>query len=284
MARPLRIEFDGALYHVTSRGNERKAIFKDDGDRRLFLDILAQVNQRFHWLCHAYCLMDNHYHLVVETPDANLSKGMRQLNGVYTQAFNRRHRRVGHLFQGRFKGIVVQKESHFLEVCRYVVLNPVGAAMVKHPREWVWSSYRATAGQSAVSRCLTVDEVLGQFGKRRRFAQMRYRQFVSEGIGRGSIWENLEAQSLLGEEGFAEALKGHVKGHEMIQEIPRGQRLIGRPSLKNLFEGKEGATRDQMIAKAVNEHCYSQVEVARHLNLHYSTLSRIIQREMNVQY
>src|SRR5574341_137388 len=148
MARPLRIEFDGALYHVTSRGNERKAIFKDDADRRLLLDTLAQVNQRFHWLCHAYCLMDNHYHLVVETPDANL-----------------------------FKGILVQKESHFLEVCRYVVLNPVGAGMVRHPREWLWSSYRATAGQGAVPGCLTVDEVLGQFGRRRAAAEMRYRQF-----------------------------------------------------------------------------------------------------------
>jgi putative transposase len=146
MARPLRIEYDGALYHVTSRGNERKAIFKDDTDRELFLSTLAQVTERFHWTCHAYCLMDNHYHLVIETPDGNLSKGMRQLNGVYTQTFNRRHHRVGHLFQGRFKGILVQKESHYLEVCRYVVLNPVRAKAVKHPREWAWSSYRATGG------------------------------------------------------------------------------------------------------------------------------------------
>jgi len=212
MSRPLRIEYDGALYHLTSRGNERKAIFKDDTDRQLFLSTLAQVVQRFHWLCHAYCLMDNHYHLVVETPDASLSKGMRQLNGVYTQAFNRRHRRVGHLFQGRFKGILIQKESHILEVCRYVVLNPVAAAMVKDPREWAWSSYRATSGQSPASGWLTVDEVLGQFSKRRSSAQKKYRQFVREGIGRPSIWENLEAQSLLGEEGFAEALTPGLHG------------------------------------------------------------------------
>ena len=280
MARPLRIEYDGAFYHVTSRGNERKAIFKDDTDRQLFLSTLAQVVQRFHWLWHAYCLMDNHYHLVVETPDANLSKGMRQLNGVYTQAFNRRHRRVGHLFQGRFKGILVQKESHFLEVCRYVVLNPVAAAMVKRPGEWAWSSYRATSGQSLASGCLTVEEVLAQFGKRRGYAQKKYRQFVNEGIGRPSIWEKLEAQSLLGEEGFAEALKGHVRGYEMIQEIPRAQRLIGRPTLQSLFAAKNKARskRDQMIANAVNEHGYSQVEVAHHLKLHYSTLSRIIKR------
>ena len=160
MARPLRIEYDGALYHVTSRGNERKAIFRDDTDRELFLATLFRVTERFHWICHAYCLMNNHYHLVIETPDGNLSKGMRQLNGVYTQAFNRRHRRVGHLFQGRFKGILVQKESHFLEVCRYVVLNPVRAKAVDHPRLWAWSSYRATGGLATIPRCLTVDEIL----------------------------------------------------------------------------------------------------------------------------
>jgi len=278
MARPLRIEYDGALYHVTSRGNERKPIFKDDGDRELFLTTLGQVSKRFHWLCHAYCLMDNHYHLVIETPDGNLSKGMRQLNGVYTQAFNRRHHRVGHLFQGRFKGILVQKESHFLEVCRYVVLNPVRAKAVKHPREWAWSSYRATGGLAAVPRCLTVEEILSHFGQRRGPAQAKYREYVREGLGNATIWENLEAQSLLGLEGFADALRGHVTGKETVREIPKGQRLIGRASLKKLFDevGRGKAKRDRMISKAVNEHGYSQMEVARHLKLHYSTISRLI--------
>jgi hypothetical protein len=123
-----------------------------------------------------------------------------------------------------------------------------------------------------------VDEVLAQFGKRRGAAQNKYREFVSDGIGRPSIWEHLEAQSLLGEEGFAEALEGHVRGYETIQEIPRGQRLIGRPTLKSLFAGKSEtkARRDRTIAKAVNEHGYSHVEVAHHLKLHYSTLSRIV--------
>jgi REP element-mobilizing transposase RayT len=117
MARPLRIEYEGAVYHVTSRGNERKPVFKDDGDREVFLDILHKVNKRYNFLCYAYCLMDNHYHLIIETPDGNLSKGMRQLNGVYTQAFNKRHHRVGHIFQGRYKAVLIQKESHLLEVC-----------------------------------------------------------------------------------------------------------------------------------------------------------------------
>lgn len=278
MARPLRIEYDGALYHVTSRGNERKPIFKDDGDRELFLTTLWQASERFHWLCHAYCLMGNHYHLVIETPDGNLSKGMRQLNGVYTQAFNRRHHRVGHLFQGRFKGILVQKESHYLEVCRYVVLNPVRAKAVKQPREWAWSSYRATGGLAAVPRCLKVEEILSHFGQRRGPAQEKYREYVGEGIAGATIWENLEAQSLLGLEGFADALRGHVTGKETVREIPKGQRLIGRASLKKLFDkaGKGKAIRDRLISKAVNEHGYSQMEVARHLKLHYSTISRLI--------
>lgn len=278
MARPLRIEYDGALYHVTSRGNERKPIFKDDGDRELFLTTLWQVSERFHWLCHAYCLMGNHYHLVIETPDGNLSKGMRQLNGVYTQTFNRRHHRVGHLFQGRFKGILVQKESHYLEVCRYVVLNPVRAKAVKQPREWAWSSYRATGGLAAVPRCLKVEEILSHFGQRRGPAQQKYREYVGEGIAGATIWENLEAQSLLGLEGFADALRGHVTGKETVREIPKGQRLIGRASLKKLFDkaGKGKALRDRVISNAVNEHGYSQMEVARHLKLHYSTISRLI--------
>jgi len=139
MARPLRIEYNRALYHITSRGNAREAIFLNDEDRKLFLDILGSVKERSNWLCHAYCLMDNHYHLIVETPESNLSKGMRQLNGVYTQRFNKQHNRVGHLFQGRYKTIVVDKENYLLEVSRYVVLNPVRAKAVKN-------SYLGTAG------------------------------------------------------------------------------------------------------------------------------------------
>src|SRR5258706_8306926 len=155
MSRPLRLEFPGAIYHVTSRGNARAPIFADDGDRELFLETLAHVVERFHWLCHAYCLMDNHYHLLIETPDPNLSKGMRQLNGLYTQRFDRRHGRVGHVFQGRFKAILVERDSYLLELCRYVVLNPVRAKMVKQPKQYQWSSYRATAGIDAAPPFLT---------------------------------------------------------------------------------------------------------------------------------
>ncbi len=146
MARPLRIEFAGAVYHVTSRGNGRQRIFLDDQENRKFLELLGKTIEHFHWACHAFCLMVNHYHLLIETPEANLSKGMHHLNASFCQAHNKRHDTVGHLFQGRFKSIVVDRESYLLELARYVVLNPVRAGMVARPEEWPWSSYRATAG------------------------------------------------------------------------------------------------------------------------------------------
>lgn len=278
MTRPLRIEYDGALYHVTSRGNERRTIFKDDADRELFLERLAEVTERYQWICHAYCLMDNHYHLVVETPDGNLSKGMRHLNGVYTQSFNKTHRRVGHLFQGRFKGILVQKDSYFLEVCRYVVLNPVRAKAAKEPQQWQWSSYRATVGMVEPHPCLRVEEVLSRLDSRKSRAQQRYREFVYGGIEKPSIWDGLKGQTLLGEERFVEGLIGYVKGKKEIQEIPKGQRYLGRPSLEKLFRGvpKRKAVRDKLIVDAVKTYGYSQQELASVLGLHYSTISRLL--------
>ena len=133
MSRPLRIEFPGGLYHVTSRGDRREAIYLSDADRQYWLELLGQVCTRYNWLCHAYCLMDNHFHIVVETIDGNLSAGMRHLNGVYTQWHNRSHNRVGHVFQGRFKAIIVQREAYLLELARYVVLNPVRAGICDLP-------------------------------------------------------------------------------------------------------------------------------------------------------
>jgi REP element-mobilizing transposase RayT len=279
MARPLRIEYDGALYHITSRGNERKPIFKDDTDRNIFLGTVYKVNKRYNWICHAYCLMDNHYHLVIETPDGNLSKGMRQLNGVYTQTFNKRHNRVGHIFQGRYKAILIQKESHLLEVCRYVVLNPLRAKSIKSIEDWKWSSYRATAGKYKSHPCLTTDWILGQFAHKKRTAERRYREFVEAGIGEKGIWEDVKGQNILGSEEFVERLSGHIKGHEDIKEIPKSQRCINRPALKEIFKkevllNKKG--RNKQIKEAVNRYSYSQKEVADYLGLYYTTISRIV--------
>src|SRR3989338_752543 len=163
MARPLRIEFPGAFYHVTSRGDRQEAIYEDNEDRRSYLGILGDVVERFNWLCYTYCLMENHYHLVIETLEGNLSKGMRHLNGVYTQVSNRRHNRVGHLFQGRYKAILIDKDSYWLEVSRYVVLNPVRAGMVKEPGGWPWSSYNATVGSEECSPVVGGGALAGAF-------------------------------------------------------------------------------------------------------------------------
>jgi putative transposase len=279
MARPLRIEYDGAVYHITSRGNARKPIYKEDEDRRIFLEVLHRANTRYNWLCYAYCLMNNHYHLIIETPDGNLSHGMRQLNGVYTQLFNKRHNRVGHIFQGRYKAILIQKESHLLEASRYVVLNPVRAKAVKYPDEWKWSSYRGTAGKEKPHPCLTRDWILGQFGSKRRQSEKKYSEFIMAGIGEEKIWKDVKGQSILGEDEFIKRFLNHAKGYEEVKEIPKSQRYIGRPGLVELMKGAKRRKEISRKAKeAVERYGYSQKEVADYLGIHYSTVSRMVNK------
>lgn len=273
MARPLRIEFPGALYHVTSRGNARAAIFLDDADRRLLLDVLASVIERYRWRCHAYCLMTNHYHLLVDTPEANLSRGMRQLNGVFTQRSNRRHERVGHVFQGRFQGILVERESHLLELSRYVVLNPVRANMVSAAEDFPWSSLRATLGLAEAPAWLTIGAVLAAFGSR-----ARYLQFVREGVGRGSPWEQLKG-TVLGSQGFVERLRDRLDERVHQIEIPRRERLVHRPRLDEVFSASsiaDRASRNERIRWVARTWGYALADVGRHLGLHYSTVGRIV--------
>ena len=279
MARPLRIEYPGAVYHITSRGNEKKPIFKDDSDRESFLSTLHRVNKRYNWICHAYCLMDNHYHLLIETPDGNLALGMRQLNGVYTQTFNKRHTRTGHLLQGRYKAILIQKETHLLEVCRYVVLNPVRARVVDKPEEWKWSSYRSTAGKDKTPPCLTVDWVLGQFGRRRDKGQREYREFVKWGMGEGSIWKSVKGQTLLGGDEFVDGLIDYLSPHRKVPEIPKSQRYANRPALEKLFPErvrKDKKVRDRKIAEAVEQYGYTQRAIADYLCIHFTYVSQIM--------
>lgn len=266
MARPLRLEFAGAIYHLTSRGNARQRVFLSDADRELFLDTLSHVVSRYSWICHAYCLMANHYHLLVETPKGNLSLGMRQLNGIYTQSFNRRHKRVGHLFQGRFKAILVEKESYLLELCRYIVLNPIRVKGNVQTGTWKWSSYRATVGLATVPGFLHTDWVLGQFGKSRAQAQKRYREFIKEGM-ESRPWEKLKGQIYLGSEEFIEQ---HSPRNQKLKEIPRAQLSVVKPSLKRIF-AKSG---NQGIVQAYREHGYRLHEIAAHLGVHYATVSR----------
>jgi putative transposase len=279
MARPLRIEYPGAVYHITSRGNEQKPIYRDDRDRDNFLATLDKVNKRYHWLCHAYCLMNNHFHLLIETPMGNLSLGMRQLNGVYTQTFNKWHGRVGHLFQGRYKAILIQKDSHLLEVCRYVVLNPVRAGLVKDPGQWRWGSYGATAGRKKPPACLSTSWVLGQFSSERRKAEREYRQYVRLGIGKESIWKDVKGQVILGEDDFVSRLTDYFGRHKDVLEIPKGQRYASRPALEKLFEGgilRNRSKRDGVIREAVEKFGYTQRAVADYLGFHFTYVSRIL--------
>ena len=192
MSRPLRLEYAGALYHVTSRGDRQEDIYESDADRRLFLSVFADVCSHYNWTCHAYCLMSNHYHLIIETPDANLSKGMRQLNGEYTRKFNRAHKRVGHVFQGRYKAIHVEKEAYLLELSRYVVLNPVRAYMVRQPIDWPWSNYRATVGRMVVPDWINTDWILASFDIKKSRAIKAYELFVKQGKGQPSPWIELK--------------------------------------------------------------------------------------------
>jgi len=278
MARPLRIEVEGALYHVTSRGNARESVFFTDSDRDVFLKTLAEVVERYSWICHVYCLMTNHYHLVIETPNANLSRGMRHLNGVYTQRTNRKHLRCGHLLQGRFKSVLVEKESHLLELARYVVLNPVRAKMVRSAKDWRWSSYRATAGLSEARGFLTVEWILTQFGRDVSRAQQAYRKFVRQGRGI-EIWDELRPGQLLGSDAFADRMAPLLDQHHSVVDFPRTQRLAARPSLEALFSDVQDKTaRDLRIHEARYAHEYTLKELAEFLGLHYSTISVITKR------
>jgi REP element-mobilizing transposase RayT len=274
MARPLRIEYPGALYHVTSRGDRQEAIFDDDQDRTTFLNVLAEVVSRFHWRCHAYCLMGNHYHLMIETPEGNLTKGMRQLNGVYTQWSNRRHKRSGHLFQGRYKAILVDQDSHFLELARYIVLNPVRADMVKRPGQWSWSSYRATAGTAAAPVWLTIDDLLAEFGKRRAVARQKYQEFINEGIGRESIWKDLRGQIYLGDEGFVQRMRGKLGDRAEDVNIPRVQQRGPAPKLSTVR--RKYKDRDEAIRVAYQTGAYSYQQIAKEFGVHFTTVGRIV--------
>jgi len=190
MSRPLRLEYPGALYHVTTRGNAQADIFIDDADREKFLLLLKDEVIQQGWVCYAWCLMDNHYHFLMETPEANLARGMQRLNGRYTQCFNRSHGRVGHIFQGRYKAILVEKESHLLELCRYIVLNPVRAGMVDDVRQWRWSSYNDMQSSQGLS-WLAIDRVLELFSMSQGKAIRHYHAFVADKMGATRPWDQL---------------------------------------------------------------------------------------------
>lgn len=279
MSRPVRIEFPGAHYHVTSKGINKRAVFLDDEDRAVFLNVVESVVARFGWRLHAYVMMDNHYHLVLEVPEANLSKGMRQLNGVYTQHFNRRHETDGSLFQGRFRSILFEPESYLLPLCRHVVLNPVRVNKTRTPHTWRWSSYRPTAGTVRTPPYLVTDAVLEHFGKREKDSQRKYREYVKEGAGAASPLDERSCQVLLGSPAFLNEMQPILNGEKLAKRGPK--RARPRRSLATLFKNidqKSRSERNELIRRAHIDHGYTLMEIGSHLGLHYTTVSKVVNR------
>ena len=236
MARPLRIEFPGALYHVTSRGNEKRPIVRSDRDRKAFLRFLGEAAKRFNWSITAWVLMTNHFHLVVETREANLSRGMHWLNSAYAGWYNHARKRSGHLYEGRFKSFLVEKEAYRAEVMRYVVLNPVRAKMVKRPEEYLWSSYRATAGLESAPEWLDLDAALAMFHPERELAQANYREFVLAKVeSKESLWDKAINGIYLGGERWAKEMRKIVERKPRSTDHPQAQLAVGRPKMHEVI-------------------------------------------------
>ena len=238
MARPLRIEYPGAYYHVTSRGNEQKDIFKSRRDREKFLEYLASATERYGAAIHAWCLMSNHYHLLLETPAGNLSQIMRHINGAYTTYFNVKRKRSGHLLQGRYKAILVEADEYLAELSRYIHLNPVRAGIVERPEQYQWSSYQSFIGQSKPPAWLKTGFTLGCFAKKESDARRKYKSFVEGMIGKE--YESLESKtfgaSILGNADFVEEVSSaHIRGKEDVN-IPTLKHFASMPSPEEIIK------------------------------------------------
>lgn len=279
MPRRPRIQFPGAIYHVMSRGNRKNEIFDDDDDRRRFLTVLSQAVHRYMVKCLDFCLMSNHYHLVLETPRGNLSQAMRHINGVYAQASNRRHHRTGHVFEGRFRSIVIEPATYLRRTARYVALNPVRARYVGDVDAYPWSSYRATAGLGAAPPFLHVEWTRSAFGgKSLGESQERYRAYVSKESSRLAEFD-LEALAF-GRPEFVEAVRevSSMKHRELV--LPLFSRVLVRPALPELFATVDGcrSVRNNVVYEAHVSHGYPLSEIARFLRVHPSTCSVIFRR------
>ena len=242
MARPLRITYPGAFYHVTSRGNERKDIFKSKRDRERFLEYLESATQRYNAVIHVYCMMDNHYHLLLETPSGNLPQIMRHLNGAYTTYFNVKRKRSGHLFQGRYKAILVDIDEYAKELSRYIHLNPVRAKMVAIPEAYTWSSYQFYIGKQKSPEWLYTDFILSYFGKKVSIAQNNYQQFVTEIISKkyDSPLDDVISSTLLGSPDFIAFIKDkYLSGKEPDKDIPALKELTEKVSVQDIFDEVE---------------------------------------------
>lgn len=273
MTRPLRLEFPGALYHVTSRGNRGNPIYRHDADRYAWLNILDQVCKRHRFVIHSFCQMTNHYHLLIETKRANLSRGMRQLNGHYSQLISRRYELVGHLFQGRYKAILVQKESHLLEVSRYIVLNPLRAGMVSSLDEWPWTSHHYLIGARHPPAWFKRDWLLSQFAKTQADAIAAYHGFVQAGVGQVSPLAGTRHGVLLGNDDFVSA---HQQSHS-AEEFAEAARIERQAITLTLADYQARyADRDEAMARAYLSTAFTMPHIARAFDVSTRTVSRAV--------
>jgi len=273
MTRPLRLEFPGALYHVTSRGNRQKSIYHDDSDRYAWQDTLRLVCQRHNFVVHSFCQMGNHFHLLIETADANLAQGMRQLNGIYTQHFNRRHRLVGHLFQGRYKAILVQKESYLLALCRYIALNPVRANMVSSPDGWQWSSHHYLVNSASPPAWLEHDRLLALFGDTRDAAIAAYRAFVIAGIGETSPLAATRHRVLLGDDAFVSAHQQLQQSNKLVETVKAERRAV---ALSIDAYRASYVDRNEAMARAYLSTAFTMPQLAEAFGVSTKTVSRAV--------
>lgn len=249
MARKPRVDFPGAVLHVMSRGTEKRNIFIEPRDRRIFVELLTSVISECGWICHAYCLMSNHYHLLIETPEENLSGGMKSINGIYSQWFNNTHGRVGHLMQGRYTSKLVDRDGYFLWLTRYFARNPVESGFCDHPAEWHWSSYRATAGICTEPSFLRTTFLLKYFSDDLVLARILYRDFI-DGVD----------------------VATRISPDDLIAPPEEARRLQLSAMFNGIIDSRE---RDHLIRKAYHEHGFSTREIASFVSLSQAGVNKI---------
>lgn len=286
MGRQLRIEYPGALYHITSRGNEKKDIYKENSDKEKFLEILHAYHKRYDILVHSYVLMDNHYHMILETPRANLLKVMHGINSGYTGYFNRKYSRSGHLFQGRYKAILVDKENYLLELSRYVHLNPVRANMVEKPEDYKWSSYMGFIGNKE-QEYVEYAWILSNYGKNKKKSKRGYEKYVEEAIGEkiSNPLSSVFGQIVLGGEEFVKKIKQKISKREIGDDIVERRRLRNDVSMEEIQEEVSEVIREEIQKRNVS--VYFAKKLGNHTNreisekfggFHYSNVVKIFNK------
>ena len=284
MARKSRVHFPGALYHVICRGNRKQTIFLDERDFGTYLSYLSEYKAEYSFHLYAFALMRNHCHLLLEVKEVPLSKVVQVLQFRYTRYFNRRYTKVGHLFQGRYKAILCDKEAYLLELIRYIHLNPVRAGMVGDPEEYAWTGHLGYL-RKGKENLIDSDMVLSQFSKKRSFARKRYRQFVSDGMGTGheQKYYQVKDQRYLGEDEFVEKVEGLKKSHEpsywevpvenIVEEVIRSAG-IPRHRLYSLTRDRQGAYGRNLVAYLARKLAGFRVkEIAQHFKREPMTIS-----------